>query len=372
MRSKKIIWVTGECFTETDYNYPVMKVLCEKFEIHWYIINGRNPYLPQSEFDKFKNIAGMHVHFKTNLYRFRDLRAISFWYRLHREIQRLKPDVVYYNMPCIPAYILVSRLMDPEKHIFAAHDGKAQNDSDKYGFIRTLSYNMYYRHAKYVNMFSKAQTQLMHETYPHVKVHTMVLPLKDFGHSNLEKPKDIVRFLSFGRIIYQKNIDLLIQAGNKLYERGYRDFRISINGKADDWEHDYAKLIKYPEVFECNPEFVDNEKLLDLFATSHYSVFPYRRVSQSGVLKLAFNYKLPVLVSRTGAFMEEVKEGINGYFFEPGNLDDLTDKMEMLLINHSGYASLIQRMSEYINQEYSVERIAEYYSEMFENKDSFK
>lgn len=56
----------------------------------------------------------------------------------------------------------------------------------------------------------------------------MNLPLKNFGKSKKTKPVGMVRFLSFGHIIYQKNIDLLIEAGNLMYERGLRGFKISI------------------------------------------------------------------------------------------------------------------------------------------------
>lgn len=368
---KIIVWITADCFTETDYNPSVFKGLCEEYEIHWFVINGKNPYLSQDKYDIFKDIYNLHIYIRTNTYRFRDIRGIWFWYKLHKEIKSINADKIYYNMPAIPSFALISLLMDKEKTIFAAHDGKAQNDSDKFGFIRSLTYKIYYGHAKYVNMFSKAQTQLMHENFPNVKIHTMVLPLKDFGHSNQKKPTDIIRFLSFGRIIYQKNIDLLIKAGNLLYERGYRNFKISINGKADDWSI-YKNLIKYPEIFECNPTFVDNNKLLDLFATSHYAVFPYRRVSQSGVLKLAFNYSLPVLVSKTGAFIEEVEEGINGFFFEPSNSKDLVDKLEMLINNHTQYQKLVERMNIYIEDQYSTQKIIHYYKEMFEKNESYK
>ena len=194
----------------------------------------------------------------------------------------------------------------------------------------------------------------------------MNLPLKNFGKSAKSKPSDFVRFLSFGHIIYQKNIDLLIDAGNILYERGLRNFRISINGTCDNWNF-YKDKIKYPEIFECNPSFISNEELLDLFASSHYAVFPYRRVSQSGVLKVAFNYNLPVVVSNIGSFKEEIVEGVNGFFFEVGNANSLADVLEHLLkLSPDNYAELCNGMEAFISENYSNEKSAKSYMDFFQ------
>lgn len=367
MQKKKIVWITGACFTETDYNYNVMSQLAQKFEIHWLILRTKKNYLPESAFNIFKDLPNFKIYWRTNIYRIRDPRSLYFYYKLLLTIRTLKPDIIYCNVSPEPAFAIMSLFLKNNKTIFAAHDGKVQNDSSAFGFIRTFGYNTLFKHSKYVNMFSKSQAELMKKTYPQNKIHTMVLPLKNFGTSPLTLPTNYIRFLSFGSIIYQKNIDLLIEAAELLYEQGYRNFKVSINGGCNNWEF-YESKIKHPEIFECNPHFVSNEALLDLFATSHYSVFPYRRVSQSGVLKLAFNYNVPVITSNIGSFKEEVIEGTNGFFFEVENSTSLANVMKYCInLPNSEYASLKKNMINYTNKTYSTERIVAYYTELFTN-----
>lgn len=361
----KIIWITSSCFTETDFNYDVMSKLAEKFEIHWFILGAVRNYLPKTAFDIFKDIRNLKIYWRGNKYRIRDPRGLLFYYKLLREVKSIHPHIIYCNASPDPPFALMSLFLNKQKTIFAAHDGKVQNDSSSFSLMRTLGYNMIFKHSRYVNMFSKSQAQLMKETYPQNKIHTMVLPLKDFGKSQKTLPANYIRFLSFGNIIYQKNIDLLIDAGEILYNRGYRDFKISINGGCKNWNF-YQNKIKHPEIFECNPNFISNEILLDLFATSHYSVFPYRRVSQSGVLKLAFNYNVPVITSNIGSFKEEVIEGVNGFFFEAENVISLANVMEACLNRKkSNYEQLKSRMNLYIKEKYSNDQIVAYYTELF-------
>lgn len=362
---KKICWITGSCFTETDYNLGVMQQLSSDFEIHWFVIGTKKNFIEKEKYAIFKKIPDFHLSFMTNKYRMRDPRSLLFYIRLIRQAKELHADVTYFNVAPEPSFAIATLFTDKKKTVFAAHDGKAQNDSSSFGLMRTFSYNTIFRHSWYVNMFSKSQANIMRKTYPQNRIHTMVLPLKDFGKSDKKRPDNFVRFLSFGFIIYQKNIDLLIDAAEILYNRGYRNFKVSINGGCKEWNY-YEDKIKHPDIFECNPYFVSNEKLLDLFATSHYAVFPYRRVSQSGVLKLAFNYNLPVITSNIGAFKEEVVEDINGFFFEVGNVSSLADVMETAL-NRSDkeYSSLKHRMKEYTDKTYSLDKIVSYYKDLF-------
>lgn len=365
MIMKKIIWITGACFTETDYNYDVMYELAKKFEIHWFILGAIKNYLPEKAFDIFKNIPNLNVYWRNNKYRIRDPRGLIFYLKLLKEINSKHPDVIYCNASPEPPFAIMSIFLNKKKTIFAAHDGKVQNDSSSFSLIRTFGYNTIFKHSRYVNMFSKSQAELMNETYPQNKIHTMVLPLKDFGKSTKSLPNNYIRFLSFGSIIYQKNIDLLIEAGELLYNKGYRNFKISINGGCKNWEF-YQKKIKHPEVFECNPQFISNETLLDLFATSHYAVFPYRRVSQSGVLKLAFNYNVPVIASQIGSFKEEIIEGLNGFFFEAGNVTSLANVMETCINRKKSDFNLLKsKMDTFIKEKYSIKNITSYYTELF-------
>ena len=108
----------------------------------------------------------------------------------------------------------------------------------------------------------------------------------------------------------------------KLYEKGLRGFKVKICGVCKSWDF-YQKRIRYPELFDLNIGFVKNEDIPNLLSESHYCVQPYRAVSQSGVVKVAFQYDTPVIVSNLPGFMDEVVEGLNGFSFMVENVSDL-------------------------------------------------
>lgn len=362
---KRVLWITADYFADCDLNHEIMEYVSKNFLIHWLVLEGKKPYLPRSSYNEIVSIPNLKLEFLKSNYRMRDPRSLLFYFQILCRINRIKPDVIYYNVAPTPASALISLFFDKNKTIFAAHDGKAQNDSSGFGRMRLFSYNTTFRHAKNIIMFSEAQAELMRKTYGHKNIKTTRLSLKNVGKVTAEKPTSFVRFLSFGHIIYQKNVDLLIEAGNIMYERGLRNFKISINGTCDNWDF-YKDKIKYHEIFECNPHFISNEELLRLFAVSHYAVFPYRRVSQSGVLKLAFNYGLPVVVSNIGSFKEEIVEGENGFFFNAGSAIDLANVLESLLKSHNNcYSKICERLDSFVRDYYSSKKLAEAYIEFF-------
>lgn len=362
---KKILWITADYFADVDCVFDIMKRISKEFYITWIIFEGKQPYIPRDLYNVFSSLENINIDFIKNNYRTRDPRCLFSYLKILRKIQQLKPNIIYYNIAPNPASALISLFFNKKKTIYVAHDGKAQNDSSKFGFLRTLSYNLTFTFAKHFNMFSKSQAKLLYETYGKKDINVMRLPLKNLGEVSMQRPNNIIRFLSFGHIIYQKNIDLLIEAGNILFEKGFKQIRISINGTCENWNF-YKEKIKHPEIFECNPSFISNEELLHLFGTSHYAVFPYRRVSQSGVLKLAFNYNIPVIASNIGAFKEEIIENINGFFFNVSDVNSLVDVMENLIRHHNDtYPLLINRMKKNISENYSLEKSANSYIHLF-------
>ena len=81
----------------------------------------------------------------------------------------------------------------------------------------------------------------------------------------------------------------------------------------------------------------------------------------------SFAFGKPVVGSRIGGIPEMVEEGLNGYLFEPGNADDLKDKLELMLsksnkdIEQMGKAARDKVEREY-NAELHYERLMEVYN----------
>ena len=90
-------------------------------------------------------------------------------------------------------------------------------------------------------------------------------------------------------------------------------------------------------------------------------------MSQSGALKVAYAYCIPVITSNLPAFKEEVCDGINGYLFESNNIESLKNALRRCIsMTPDQYSSLVNSTKDYINTNYSAKAIKNKYIEMFE------
>ena len=95
-------------------------------------------------------------------------------------------------------------------------------------------------------------------------------------------------------------------------------------------------------------------------------VLPYKVVSQSGPLKIAFNYNIPVIVSDQPGFTDEVEEGVNGFIFKTGDVKSLELVLKKAIDNHENYDNFRNKMKSYTQNNYSINVIGDKYHEMFD------
>jgi glycosyltransferase involved in cell wall biosynthesis len=66
-------------------------------------------------------------------------------------------------------------------------------------------------------------------------------------------------------------------------------------------------------------EFIPDDETEVYFKAADILVLPYKNISESGVLFLAYRFGLPVIASDVGSFREELANSGAGLLFEPGN-----------------------------------------------------
>lgn len=369
MDKKKICWVTPDCFADCDI--PYVPLLSERYDIFWIVLL---PLKARFKEDDFRNIEKVHSNLRVEIIhstiRERNPLKIIEYLKINSIIKREKPDLCYLNIAPHTPYILPTFFLLPkDKSIVTAHQGEIT-----YGFRFMRMIKVFrkftYGNLRYVNLFSKSEASKFASHHPHVHIFQFDLGLKDLGDANNKRPlidnQNPIRFLSFGAIVRAKNIELLIDAACKLYEQGYKNFRVSINGKCDEWDY-YESHIKYPEIFERDIRMIPNEDIPNLFNGAHYFIQPYKQVTQSGPMKLAFRYNLPDICSDLPGLKSEIVEGVNGYTFKHENVDDLARVMKECIDTHSAqYEDLRKRMAEYTDQNYSYKAMVDNYTKMFE------
>lgn len=368
-KKKKICWVTPDCFLDSDLDYKLMSGLLQHYDIHWIVLFNKydNRFKEENFTSLLSENKNLNVTFLYNTHRGRDPRTALFYWKVVKVVTVKKPNLIYLNMgPESPWQLPLFYALPPHKTIVTAHQGRVHEGMGHYWYYNFFR-NIYYGRFKTVNMFSKSQCKYFKESYPSSKVYQFFLGLKDFGEPNNRRPTNgKIRFLAFGTINYAKNLDLLIDAACLLHERGIDNFVVSINGMCSNWDF-YETKIKYPEIFELDIRLIQNVEIPNLFNGAHYLVQPYRVVSQSGPTKVAFRYNVPVLCSNLPGFTDEVIEGVNGFYFEKGNVKDLADKMQLIIENHqTNYQNLLKREKIHTEKIYSEKALLSQYLNMFD------
>ena len=369
---KKISWITADYFLDVDL--PIIAKLKAYYEIYWQIVI---PYKSSIDYEKYVSLLipevgpNLTVRYSYEPCRHRNPRLLFTTRNMVKRSKSFKPDIYYISGFFAPWGLpLFNRMLPKERVVMACH-----NVSTPKGAVgsKMAEWNINYvlRHFTNLQVFSKGQHRVLDTLCSGKNVLEAPLALKDYGSptaSAVEKEEGLIRFLNFGIIRDYKRVDLLIEAGCKLYESGYRNFRVLIAGGCGDWDTRYAPMIKYPEVFELDIRRIPNEEVANLFARSDYFVMPYQDIAQSGAITVAFQYNLPTIVSDIPPFREFVEDGKTGIVFKSEDASALAEKMQYVMDHHASiYATLKQNQAEFVRRELSLDSIVSKYKAYFDS-----
>ena len=134
--------------------------------------------------------------------------------------------------------------------------------------------------------------------------------------------------LYFGRITEEKGVDVVVKAYERMPER-----YVKIMG--DDTTEEANRLKAYIKAKKIrNIEFIgfrDGEKLEKVIKEARFTLIPslwYDNLPNTALE--SFQHSKPVIASNIGSLPELVLDGVNGYLFEPGNIDELCKKIKLL------------------------------------------
>lgn len=133
----------------------------------------------------------------------------------------------------------------------------------------------------------------------------------------LENVKNYILF--FGNINQYKGVDILIKAfeDSEICEKTI----LVIAGRGE------FKMINHKHIVRID-RFVKDEEIRSLYENASFVVYPYRSITMSGVLSLAFYFKKKTILSDLAFFRDYGNE--TTFFFRNGDIMDLRNKMEKL------------------------------------------
>lgn len=138
-----------------------------------------------------------------------------------------------------------------------------------------------------------------------------------------------VRFGFLGRIIPVKGISLLIDVFNKL---DHSKAELNIYGRIPN-SLAFLKERSLNSVINFKGSY-NYKDISSILSNIDVLVVPSIWYENSPlVIHEAFLAKIPVITSNLGGMAELVTDGKNGLLFEPGNIEDLTNKMDVIIKN---------------------------------------
>lgn len=134
--------------------------------------------------------------------------------------------------------------------------------------------------------------------------------------------------LYFGRIEEEKGVDVVVRAYEKL--PGYQ---VKIVG--DDTTDEAVRLKEYiKEKCVENIEFIgfkSGKELENIIKSARFTLIPslcYDNLPNTALE--SFQYGKPIIASNIGSLPEIVTDGINGYLYTAGNIDELCEKIRQM------------------------------------------
>jgi len=194
-------------------------------------------------------------------------------------------------------------------------------------------------------MSSDSEKKLKSLINDEAKVIKSFLPLKENLKSKLSKseackklniqnpPKLILLF--FGFIRDYKGLDILI---NSLSNLKNLDIKLLIGGESYISKSKIKDLIKkngLSEMIIWHNKYIPNSDINLYFSACDAVVLPYKKISQSGIIPMAYHFDKLVICSDILSLKEHVVEKETGYLFENNNSSDLSNVITEIYDNHN-------------------------------------
>ena len=261
------------------------------------------------------------------------------WVRLGLRLKREKPDMVLmkywtpFMAPCFGTIARIARANGVTKFVC-----QIDNVEPHEHHIIDKPCNHYYLGA--VDGFVYMSEQVHGELTAYTQAPAIFSPhpmFENFGKA-VERDEACRKIginpeenytLFFGLIRDYKGLDLLLEAWAKWQPEGRK---LLIAGEFYASREKYIALIErlgLQDRVVLHDRFIADDDVKYYFSAADCLVLPYRTATQSGVTQIAYNFSLPMIVTRVGGLPEIVPDGRVGLVCEP-NADSIATALQQI------------------------------------------
>ncbi|NLX48637.1 MAG: glycosyltransferase family 4 protein [Methanospirillum sp.] len=294
------------------------------------------------------------------------VNTLLFWrpFAFIAAVQSERPDILHFNGASLWYALLLPLLSRRFPVVVTIHDVSPHTGSRAWDQELARRLFLRYADAAFVHgEWARRQLDAPIPVYP--------IPHGDysfFTESAVESrgaAEDTVLF--FGRIEEYKGLQYLLEAMPLVWDV-LPGTRLVIAGSGD--------LAPYRDQLgdgriEVQNRFIDDKEVPDFFARARLVVLPYVEGTQTGIIPIAYAFRLPVVVTDVGSIPEVVEEGRTGHIVPPRDPRALADAILKLLQNEPLRASMGTAAHEKMTRELSwgpiSERAVAVYREVLEH-----
>lgn len=167
-----------------------------------------------------------------------------------------------------------------------------------------------------------------HPLYDHFGA---TLPIGE-ARQKLGLPREKKIILFFGFIRAYKGLDNLIRAAAYLPD----DYCVMIAGEMYGDFASYQTLIDETQTaskIKLFVRYIDDAEVPAFFSAADVCVLPYKSATQSGIVQIAFNFNLPVIVTDVGGLAEMVENGETGLVVDSPTPQELAARIRFYFEN---------------------------------------